>query len=77
MSDHVQALADLAKARVPQGLDVDHWVMAYNQELIKLTVQACVREIQACLDHTDDPHVMEVLTQAQARIQQRFSMSNS
>lgn len=42
MSDLIKKLADQARMMVPEGLVVDEWVAAYNNEFAKLIAKQCL-----------------------------------
>ena len=42
MNERIQTLADIAKAKVPQGLFVERWIQKYNEEFAKLLINECI-----------------------------------
>ena len=42
MNNKIQELAEQAKLSVPAGLDVNEWILVYNQKFAELIVGQCI-----------------------------------
>ena len=45
MNNKIQELAEQAKISVPAGLDVNEWILVYNQKFAELIVRECSKVI--------------------------------
>ena len=50
---NVQELSDQAKQQVTQGLDPVKWIEEYNLKFAQLVVDACVKQLEASVEHYD------------------------
>ena len=42
-NERIKELSNLAKNDIPAGLSVDEWIDCYNNNLLKLIIEDCVR----------------------------------
>ena len=47
MNNKIQELAEQAKISVPAGLDVNEWILVYNQKFAELIVRECIQASEA------------------------------